>query len=370
MRKLSIALLLAATAWSPAYADPDENDGVRQAEQSAQQASGEGRRGGEFGVRGIDEGRQARFEASAERREQRQEEQQQQPQPQQIPPAVDVQVSDGGRGGGRGGFGGGFDRGQQQTIPQAQPPQPQAPLFDRGNRNGTFDGQAAVQQNNNRGWRGQDGGGRRGRDGDDHNRGDADHREHDDHGRVFPVPPLAGGHEGRWNGSPWQSRGWDHDRDSNRHRDNDWGRGGDQRRWDGNRDVYNNGWQRGDNGQWARRDHDDYRYGNNRGNSGWDRGWRNDNRYNWQDYRNNYRDQYRTSRYYNPYGYNYGYRRFSIGIYLDSLFYSNRYWIENPYRYRLPTAPYGYRWVRYYNDVLLVDVRSGYVVDVINDFFW
>ena len=29
-----------------------------------------------------------------------------------------------------------------------------------------------------------------------------------------------------------------------------------------------------------------------------------------------------------------------------------------------------YRWVRYYDDVLLVDVYSGEVVDVIYDFFW
>jgi hypothetical protein len=26
--------------------------------------------------------------------------------------------------------------------------------------------------------------------------------------------------------------------------------------------------------------------------------------------------------------------------------------------------------VRYYDDVLLIDVRNGYVVDVIHDFFW
>ena len=29
-----------------------------------------------------------------------------------------------------------------------------------------------------------------------------------------------------------------------------------------------------------------------------------------------------------------------------------------------------YRWVRYYDDVLLVDIYSGEVVDVIHDFFW
>ena len=29
-----------------------------------------------------------------------------------------------------------------------------------------------------------------------------------------------------------------------------------------------------------------------------------------------------------------------------------------------------YRWVRYYNDALLVDIRSGQVVDVEYDIFW
>jgi hypothetical protein len=36
-----------------------------------------------------------------------------------------------------------------------------------------------------------------------------------------------------------------------------------------------------------------------------------------------------------------------------------------------PAAAYpGTRWVRYYDDVLLVDVYTGEVVDVIHDFFW
>lgn len=28
------------------------------------------------------------------------------------------------------------------------------------------------------------------------------------------------------------------------------------------------------------------------------------------------------------------------------------------------------RWIRYYDDVLLIDTRDGYVVDVIYDFFY
>ncbi|MGB3928318.1 MAG: RcnB family protein, partial [Sphingobium sp.] len=49
---------------------------------------------------------------------------------------------------------------------------------------------------------------------------------------------------------------------------------------------------------------------------------------------------------------------------------SNSYWINDPYQYRLPPSYGTLRWVRYYDDALLVDIRDGYVVDVIHDFFW
>jgi hypothetical protein len=52
------------------------------------------------------------------------------------------------------------------------------------------------------------------------------------------------------------------------------------------------------------------------------------------------------------------------------MFYGSNYWINDPWQYRLPPVYGPYRWVRYYDDVLLVDVYSGEVVDVIYDFFW
>ena len=73
--------------------------------------------------------------------------------------------------------------------------------------------------------------------------------------------------------------------------------------------------------------------------------------------------------YYAPYR-NYSYRRFGIGSRLNSLFFGQRYWINDPWQYRLPEVYGPYRWVRYYDDVLLADVYSGEVVDVIYDFFW
>ena len=133
------------------------------------------------------------------------------------------------------------------------------------------------------------------------------------------------------------NRGWNNDRRFN-----------DNRRWNDGR-----GWNGGD-----------------RNNGNWNRGWRNDRRYDWQRYRQSNRGLFRGSRYYAPRGWGYGYQRFGIGISLFSGLYASNYWINDPWAYRLPPAYGSYRWVRYYDDALLVDVRSGYVVDVIHDFFW
>lgn len=108
----------------------------------------------------------------------------------------------------------------------------------------------------------------------------------------------------------------------------------------------------------------------NRGGQRWNRDWRNDRRYDWQGWRGSNRYTYRLPRYYPPRGYNYGYQRFGIGITLGSILFSQNYWINDPWDYRLPPAYGPYRWVRYYNDALLVDIDSGQVVDVIYDIFW
>lgn len=131
---------------------------------------------------------------------------------------------------------------------------------------------------------------------------------------------------------------------------------------------------RGNNGN---RGNDGYRgnngyrdNGNRSNNSSWSRNWRSDSRYNWRDRRDNDRNRYRLPRYYAPRGYSYGYNRFSIGLTLGSLLFSQQYWLNDPYYYGLPPAYGEYRWVRYYNDALLVDIRTGMVVDVEYDIFW
>lgn len=137
------------------------------------------------------------------------------------------------------------------------------------------------------------------------------------------------------------------------------------------------GWYRDNKGQWSRRDGQGYAqrgYGDNRNYGGkdnrWNHDWRRDSRYDWRSYRHANRNFYRLSPYYDPFGSRYGYQRFNIGIRIGSGYYSDRYWISDPYAYRLPYSDGPYRWVRYYDDVLLIDLRNGYVVDVIYDFFW
>lgn len=95
----------------------------------------------------------------------------------------------------------------------------------------------------------------------------------------------------------------------------------------------------------------------------WNRGWRNDQRYDWNRYRALNRGAYQLPRYYAPRGWGYGYRRFPVGGSLSAVLFNRAYWIEDPYTYRLPEAYGPYRWVRYYDDALLVDLRSGVVVD-------
>jgi hypothetical protein len=100
----------------------------------------------------------------------------------------------------------------------------------------------------------------------------------------------------------------------------------------------------------------------------WNGNWRNDHRYDWRSHRNRHRSIFHVGVYFDPFGWNY--RRYNIGWRLWPNYYSSRYWINDPYMYRLPYAPPGYRWIRYYDDAVLVDTWTGQVEDVIYNFFW
>lgn len=172
--------------------------------------------------------------------------------------------------------------------------------------------------------------------------------------------------------APQDRRYYDRNRDGNL-----------DRRWDRNRDGnLDRNWDRNRDGRLDRRfdrnddERLDRRYDRNRDGQldrnqigRWTNNWRNDSRYNWRKYREQNRNYYRPGRYYAPYR-DRKYSRISIGFSLGSAYFGPRFWINDPWQYRLPAAYGSYRWVRYYDDVLLVDLRNGRVVDVIPAFFW
>lgn len=241
---------------------------------------------------------------------------------------------------------------RQQQPPAYQPPAYQRPAYQppvtpeaaqaRGNADDWRQRRAERQQGQQRfdqqaQPQGQPHGDRQRRDrgGDDSMRGQADGRDNrdvrrspggewrrDDAGRSAPY---ANGQGGRYGGSDQRRGGYDQSRSG-----------------------------------------DDARNGRTQ----WNRGWRGDGRYDWSEYRQGNRSAFRLPRYYAPSNWNGGYRRFSIGITLSSQLWGQNYWIEEPAYYRLPPAYGPYRWVRYYNDALLIDIRSGYVVDTVYDIFW
>lgn len=95
---------------------------------------------------------------------------------------------------------------------------------------------------------------------------------------------------------------------------------------------------------------------------------RRESREDWRDYRRNNRQVYTMPRYAAPRGL--AYRPIRNGVVLNRGFYGQRYLIANPYRYRLPAATGAQRWVRYGNDVVLVNTRNGRVLQVIDGFFY
>jgi Ni/Co efflux regulator RcnB len=77
---------------------------------------------------------------------------------------------------------------------------------------------------------------------------------------------------------------------------------------------------------------------------------------------------YRGGAYRGPQGYRY--RPVSVGHRFAPSYYGRNYWVSDYASYRLPRPSYGYqRWVRYGSDVVLVDTRSGRVVQVRNRYF-
>ena len=88
----------------------------------------------------------------------------------------------------------------------------------------------------------------------------------------------------------------------------------------------------------------------------------------WRDYRKSHASVYRRSAYAGPRGYRY--HPVAAGHRFAPDYYARRYWIGDYARYRLARPGTHQRWVRYGNDVVLVDIRNGHTLRVYNRFFW
>ena len=88
----------------------------------------------------------------------------------------------------------------------------------------------------------------------------------------------------------------------------------------------------------------------------------------WRDYRRTHRGVYNRPAYVAPRGYRY--RPVVAGTTLRPAFWSSRYRIGNYNTYRLPYPGRNRMYVRYGNDVLLINARNGRVIRVYDRFFW
>lgn len=277
------------------------------------------------------------------------------------------------RAGGRGEAGEAGEARWGRPVRQEPAAAPQAPVYTQG-QPATVGNPGGWDRGRQDGWQGRDRSDRGGSEGRE-DRGRWGGWNRDGRGPAVvrspevSAPPAPAVTQGRtWDDRRRDSRNWTQRRDNDDRRDGDrWRRNDDRRDWNRDGDRW-----RGDRNTWGRDDNrwrnNGTRYGYSQDYRRWDNRWRDNRRYDWWSYRRANPSLYRHS-YYAPYR-NYNYRRLSIGFRLDSLFFGSRYWINDPWQYRLPDVYGPYRWVRYYDDALLVDIHTGEVVDVIYSFFW
>ncbi|MGH6989355.1 MAG: RcnB family protein [Stellaceae bacterium] len=77
--------------------------------------------------------------------------------------------------------------------------------------------------------------------------------------------------------------------------------------------------------------------------------------------------QYRGRPYVQPRGW--FSRHWAFGMVLPRLFWTQHYWIADYADFGLANPPYGYVWVRYDNDALLVNVESGEILQAVYGLF-
>ncbi len=100
---------------------------------------------------------------------------------------------------------------------------------------------------------------------------------------------------------------------------------------------------------------------------------------NWNNYprqfdRQVYQRNITASRRYHWHSYNrpsgWYYQRWVFGQIFPSIFWARDYWITDYWMFDLPIPPYGYVWVRYGDDAVLINRRTGTVLQVIYGVFY
>jgi Ni/Co efflux regulator RcnB len=86
----------------------------------------------------------------------------------------------------------------------------------------------------------------------------------------------------------------------------------------------------------------------------------------WREYRQKNHRAFQGSRFNAPFRY----RTFNNGVSIGSSYYAPRYRISNYSNYRLPHPGRYQTYVRHYNDVLLVNTRTGRVIRAYRGFYW
>jgi Nickel/cobalt transporter regulator len=79
-------------------------------------------------------------------------------------------------------------------------------------------------------------------------------------------------------------------------------------------------------------------------------------------------ERVRTAPFVYPRGW--GYQRWAVGAFLPPVFLVRDYWYPDWDLIGLPPPPPDYQWVRYGPDLLLVDLTTGEVIDVVYDVFY
>ncbi|MFN3451092.1 MAG: RcnB family protein [Sphingorhabdus sp.] len=85
----------------------------------------------------------------------------------------------------------------------------------------------------------------------------------------------------------------------------------------------------------------------------------------WREYRQKNRRAFQGSRFNAPFRY----RTFNSGVSIGATYYAPRYRVSNYANYRLPNPGRYQTYVRHYNDVLLVNTRTGRVIRAYRGFY-